>query len=103
MIKSELPSDSSFNLSPRVSRHKIDSLYISGKHAGMLNAWVNSGKSGIRKVEFNLLLRGSKDGMDVKTFHKLCDNKGPTIVLVKILGNSSNSNSGNSNSSNRNF
>jgi hypothetical protein len=25
--------------------------------------------------------------MDAKTFHKLCDNKGPTLVLVKILEN----------------
>ncbi|CAG8517456.1 20703_t:CDS:2 [Rhizophagus irregularis] len=77
---SELPScDSNFNLSLRVPKYKIDSLYISARHAGILRSWMNKGsKSEIKKkdvVEFKLLLRGSKDGMDVKTFHKLCDNK----------------------------
>ncbi|PKC70545.1 hypothetical protein RhiirA1_532644 [Rhizophagus irregularis] len=89
---SELPScDSNFNLSLRVPKYKIDSLYISARHAGILRSWMNKGsKSEIKKkdvVEFKLLLRGSKDGMDVKTFHKLCDNKGPTLVLIKILEN----------------
>ncbi|RIA96986.1 hypothetical protein C1645_753531 [Glomus cerebriforme] len=87
---SELPSfGSSFNLSLRIPRYKIDSLYISPRNAGILNSWIKtSSKSELRKrdeTEFKLLLRGSRDGMDVKTFHKLCDNKGPTLILVKVL------------------
>ncbi|GBB88254.1 hypothetical protein RclHR1_01480019 [Rhizophagus clarus] len=89
---SELPSsDSSFNLSLRVPKYKIDSLYVSSRHAGILRSWINKGsKDEIKKrnaIGFRLLLRGSRDGMDVNTFHKLCDNKGPTLVLVKILEN----------------
>src|SRR5581483_10960214 len=35
---------------------------------------------------FKLLLRGSRDGMDAGKFHELCDNKGSTLVIVKIDG-----------------
>ena len=27
----------------------------------------------------------SRDGIEYSTFHKLCDNKGPTIILVKLI------------------
>ena len=37
--------------------------------------------SGCKKMD--LLYRGSKDGSDSKSFHKKCDNKGPTITLYK--------------------
>ena len=26
----------------------------------------------------------SRDGIEINTFHKLCDNKGPTILLIKL-------------------
>jgi hypothetical protein len=35
---------------------------------------------------FRLLIRGSQNGFDYKTFHELCDNKGPTITIAKIKG-----------------
>ncbi|RIB25171.1 hypothetical protein C2G38_2031289 [Gigaspora rosea] len=34
--------------------------------------------------EFKLLLRGSKDGFDSITFHKLCDNIPDTIVVLSV-------------------
>ncbi|CAG8471131.1 9690_t:CDS:2 [Cetraspora pellucida] len=34
--------------------------------------------------ELNLLLRGTRDGFTSKEFHNLCDNKGPTIVIMKV-------------------
>ncbi|CAG8447663.1 164_t:CDS:2 [Funneliformis mosseae] len=89
MPNTELPPlGINYNLSLRLPKHNIESLYVTSKHAAMLNAWINMGENGIKnrdKVEFQLLLRGSRDGMDVKTFHELCDNKGPTLVLVKVL------------------
>ena len=30
-----------------------------------------------------LLYRGSRDGWKAEDFHKLCDNQGPTVTLVK--------------------
>jgi len=43
------------------------------------------------KISMNLLYKASKDGFDCKFFHQLCDNKGPTIVIVytnfgKVIG-----------------
>jgi hypothetical protein len=35
------------------------------------------------KCKWNLCYRASRDGMSAKDFHKHCDNKGPTVVLVK--------------------
>jgi len=36
-----------------------------------------------KKIKFGLLWQGSKDGFDGTTFHNKCDNKGPTITVVK--------------------
>ena len=36
--------------------------------------------------KFNLILRGSEDGFNLSSFHNKCDNKGATIVIVKIRG-----------------
>jgi hypothetical protein len=32
---------------------------------------------------FKLLYRASRDGRDPEKFHELCDEKGPTLVLIK--------------------
>ena len=32
---------------------------------------------------FELLYRGTRDGFASTQFHKLCDNKGPTVTLAK--------------------
>src|SRR5205823_4982556 len=39
------------------------------------------------KPKFTLLLRGSRDGFTSKDFHRLCDNKGPTVTIIKVKGN----------------
>ncbi|CAG8567104.1 7487_t:CDS:1 [Funneliformis caledonium] len=36
---------------------------------------------------FKLLFRASRDGFEVKTFHELCGNKGPTIMISKLQEN----------------
>lgn len=35
------------------------------------------------KKKFKLIFKGSKDGMTSSKFHELCDNKGPTITVIK--------------------
>ncbi|KAL9646096.1 hypothetical protein ABK040_007974 [Willaertia magna] len=37
----------------------------------------------MRNKKYKLLYSGKKDGFLAKTFHSRCDNKGPTLVLVK--------------------
>ena len=38
-----------------------------------------------KKFKSKLLFRGSRDGFDAAKFHQLCDNKGPTITLIKSV------------------
>lgn len=33
----------------------------------------------------HLLYRGSRDGQRSSKFHELCDNKGPTVTLIKVV------------------
>ena len=38
-----------------------------------------------RTPVLNLIYRGSRDGWSAKdNFHQLCDEKGPTLVLIKV-------------------
>ncbi|MDR3739040.1 MAG: TLD domain-containing protein, partial [Terracidiphilus sp.] len=43
---------------------------------GELSAW-------LPRRAYTLLYRGSRDGMTARAFHRLCDRKGPTLVLVQ--------------------
>ncbi|CAG8507049.1 15598_t:CDS:2 [Cetraspora pellucida] len=68
----------------------LDSVIIDQDHVNIISSWVD-------KKEFNyyqnrrpsyklsLLLRASRDGFGANTFHKLCDKKGPTIVISKVF------------------
>ena len=42
--------------------------------------WINKNS----KIKTQLLYRKSKDGDSIDTFHKLCDNKGSTLTLIKV-------------------
>ncbi|CAG8607124.1 9498_t:CDS:2, partial [Racocetra persica] len=65
---------------------------FNGLHAALIANWINHEDNEIPTTtsnithKFKLLLRGSKDGRGVVTFHDLCDFKGATIVLIKIMG-----------------
>ena len=45
-----------------------------------LKNWINPNST----IKAQLLYRASRDGEEYSTFHKLCDNQGPTIVLAKL-------------------
>ncbi|RIB29723.1 hypothetical protein C2G38_2055919, partial [Gigaspora rosea] len=74
-------------LPPRKSI-SIPSTIINLEHAVEISSWIDrrSTTYDITEIpyEFKLLLRGSKDGFDSKTFHKLCDNIPGLIVVVKV-------------------
>ena len=50
-----------------------------GSWQNSLNEWLGNNK----KKEVDLLFRATRDGFNSETFHRLCDNKGPTITLVR--------------------
>ena len=36
------------------------------------------------KCKWNLCYRASRDGWSARNFHQNCDDKGPTVVLIKV-------------------
>ncbi|CAJ0879150.1 10558_t:CDS:2 [Entrophospora sp. SA101] len=66
----------------------IDSNIIKFRHIALVSKWIEHKENyvGVTKqsINFNLLLRGSKDGFSATTFHNLCDNQGPTLVVLKV-------------------
>lgn len=35
---------------------------------------------------WELIYKATKDGFEVSTFHRLCDNQGPTMVIIRSIG-----------------
>jgi len=61
--------------------YNLDSLIVNNNvYNSYLKNWINP-KS---KLKANLLYRLSRDGPEISTFHKLCDNKGPTLTLFDL-------------------
>ncbi len=52
------------------------------KHQSILNAWLP-----VQEGKWRLLFRASRDGFAAATFHSKCDNKGPTVTIVKSGNN----------------
>lgn len=44
-----------------------------------ISKWISKNK----QINTVLLYKATDDGDNIKTFHELCDNKGPTLVLIK--------------------
>ncbi|GBC07283.1 hypothetical protein RclHR1_07360006 [Rhizophagus clarus] len=64
---------------PRKSINNIDSTIINQKHVTIFTNWIDR-----KSCKFKLLYRASRDGNTAAAFHKQCDNKGATIVIIKI-------------------
>ncbi|RGB32318.1 hypothetical protein C1646_816738 [Rhizophagus diaphanus] len=78
-----------FNKYPkRCSKSNIDSSLINIEHITLFANWIerkdNYKYNNNIPYEFNLILRGSRDGFDPKSFHNKCDNKGAIITIIKI-------------------
>ena len=58
-------------------------------HMMQITAWIKDQDPSFMaaKPRFNLLFRGSRDGFTPEDFHRLCDNKGPTVTIIKVKGN----------------
>ena len=50
------------------------------KYSDCLKYWINP----LKKIKAELLYRLSENGDNKSTFHKLCDNKGPTLTLFHV-------------------
>ncbi|PKC02285.1 hypothetical protein RhiirA5_364266 [Rhizophagus irregularis] len=66
---------------------EIDSNLINSKHITLICSWlINDNNITEQNIpfEFQLLLRGSRDGFGFKVFHELCDYKGPTVTILRV-------------------
>ncbi|CAB4403739.1 unnamed protein product [Rhizophagus irregularis] len=71
------------------SSKNIDSKIITKQHAELISKWIDKldVKDEIENpYEFELILRGSRDGFSPKRFHEICDNKSHTISIIKVKG-----------------
>ncbi|GBC07286.1 hypothetical protein RclHR1_07360009 [Rhizophagus clarus] len=75
--------------SPRQQKCIYDSILIKSKHFSIVSSWIEKKNDSYYDTKnipynFNLLYRASRDGNTTEVFHEKCDNKGATIVIVKI-------------------
>ena len=49
------------------------------ENINLIKGWINPNKD----LNFNLLFRMSRDGSHCSDFHRLCDNKGETLIIIK--------------------
>uniref|UniRef100_U9SHT9 Kelch-like protein 17 n=1 Tax=Rhizophagus irregularis (strain DAOM 181602 / DAOM 197198 / MUCL 43194) TaxID=747089 RepID=U9SHT9_RHIID len=74
-------------MTKEVGSKGIDSEIITIQHAELISKWID--KLDITEeiknpYEFNLILRGSRDGFSPSKFHEICDNKFHTISIIKV-------------------
>ena len=62
-----------------IIKNDIKKLYI-------INEWIKE-KMDKDEIKYDLIYKMSKDGSTAKDFHKCCDNKGPTLTIIKTTGN----------------
>ncbi|EXX74975.1 hypothetical protein RirG_046100 [Rhizophagus irregularis DAOM 197198w] len=83
-------SDHPFNEVPlRASNYPLDSNIIKAKDAALISSWIDRKQEKPYRIqeipfEFKLIYRSSREGFDVCKFHEYCDNKGSTIVIIKV-------------------
>ncbi|PKY31019.1 hypothetical protein RhiirB3_448406 [Rhizophagus irregularis] len=71
------------------NNNDIDSIIINREHLTIFANWIDRKNENVKYIndipcKFDLLYRSSRDGNTAAAFHAKCDNKGPTIVVVKI-------------------
>ncbi|GES99067.1 BTB/POZ domain-containing protein [Rhizophagus clarus] len=78
-----------FNVLP--SRSLFDSKIINSKDAAIIASWIDKKQGAFynfKNIPFKLKLiyRASQEGFEINKFHDKCDNKGPTVVVIKVRG-----------------
>jgi hypothetical protein len=74
---------------PRKPKFVYDSVIIGPQHFALFSNWIekkNNSYYNERNIpyKFDLLFRANRDGNRPADFHAKCDNKGATIVIVKV-------------------
>ncbi|RHZ65606.1 hypothetical protein Glove_313g41 [Diversispora epigaea] len=67
----------------------LPSNIITNEHALEISSWIDKKESPYIEnypYDFKLLVRGSRDGFDVKTIYNICDKVANTIIILKVNG-----------------
>ncbi|CAG8766133.1 16252_t:CDS:1, partial [Gigaspora margarita] len=76
-------------LQKRVSAYPFDSKIIDAKDATLIATWIDN-KQGMPyhfkeiPFKFECIYRASEESFSINKFHENCDNKGPTVVIIKV-------------------
>jgi hypothetical protein len=77
-------------LPPRKTQFIFGSSILTTNYFKLISYWIDDGQEVLPNVlengqyKYNLLLCGSKDGFSVDDFKLKCNNKGATIVIIKL-------------------
>src|SRR4051794_22253689 len=84
------------NIKPKTNaapsrKPKLSSTIIESNHIPLFASWIDKKDSlhyNKKKIPYNfkLLYHSSKDGPDIESFHRNCNNKGATIWVAKVQG-----------------
>ncbi|CAG8768375.1 12730_t:CDS:1, partial [Acaulospora morrowiae] len=76
----------SINILP-LRKYPFESNIIHAKDTGYIASWIDKRETLYRftnlPFKFKLIYRASRDGFGIENFHKKCDEKGPTVVVIK--------------------
>ncbi|CAG8793233.1 9121_t:CDS:1, partial [Acaulospora morrowiae] len=68
-------------------KYPFESNIINAKDAGLIASWIVKRKTPYSfrnlPLKFKLIYRASSEGFGIERFHRNCDNKGPTLVVIK--------------------
>ncbi|CAB4403727.1 unnamed protein product [Rhizophagus irregularis] len=70
-----------------INSKSIDSRIITIQHTELISKWIDRLEITDKmksSYEFNLILRGSRDGFSPNKFHEICDNQSHTITIIKV-------------------
>ncbi|RHZ85953.1 hypothetical protein Glove_58g68 [Diversispora epigaea] len=68
--------------------YPFESKIINAKDAGLIASWIDKRRTPYNfkdlPFKFELIYRASREGFEINNFHNNCDNKGPTVVVIKV-------------------
>ncbi|CAG8479047.1 5591_t:CDS:1, partial [Acaulospora colombiana] len=85
-----LPARSVINTELPIRVDETFSTIIRHEHTAEISAWIDRKNQTYSIInipyEFDLILRGSRDGFDYRTFWNICHGHAKTIVVLKVEG-----------------
>ncbi|RHZ85962.1 hypothetical protein Glove_58g82 [Diversispora epigaea] len=68
--------------------YSFESNIINANDTGLIASWIDKRRTLYHfkdlPFKFKLIYRASRDGFEINNFHNNCDNKGPTVIVIKV-------------------